>query len=290
MTELPPPVGSPGTLFPPPAGAPVETIPGPVADPDPWIEQERRDVAHRADRRRRRRRWLVPTLIVVVGAALVGAAAAVVAVVTADDPTTSTPGADPGVAAPTTSIATVPPGDLVAVDDVWLIDREDGVFEWGVTVRSARPDTRRDARVTIRLVDRSGAVIESVEGTFGAIDDDSPSAVAGRLVDPDRDPARIEYDLSVGVESDGIALGDGYDVLALERTGDELTGRIRSLVPTGNAASSILFVWHDDDGQVAASVPLVVDALRPAVDARFDVDLAEERVPDGPPDAIVWTL
>ena len=50
----------------------------------------------------------------------------------------------------------------------------------------------------------------------------------------------------------------------------------------------MLFVWHDVDGEVIGTTPLEIEALRPGVDARFVLDLADEVVPDGRPDAVFW--
>ena len=112
---------------------------------------------------------------------------------------------------------------------MWLVDRGDDVFDWGVAVRT-QPDapSRRDVEVTVRLLSADGEVVTSVTDTLGVIDADAPAAVAGRLVDPADDPVRIEFDISVGEETQDVALADLLDIRALERDGDELTGRIRS--------------------------------------------------------------
>jgi hypothetical protein len=120
------------------------------------------------------------------------------------------------------------------------------------------------------------------------IDADSPAAVAGRLVDPDDEPVRIEFDVSVGVPSESAALADLFDLRALERDGDEMTGRIRSLAATEIGDLSVLFVWHDDATDVIGTAPLDIEVLRPGVDARFTIDLSTEVVPDGRPDAVFW--
>ena len=50
----------------------------------------------------------------------------------------------------------------------------------------------------------------------------------------------------------------------------------------------MLFVWHDDGGAVIGTAPLEIEVLRPGVDARFALDLTEEILPDGRPDAVFW--
>jgi hypothetical protein len=273
--------------LPPPAGPPVTTHPR----LDPWVEQARREAAHRALRRRRRRRWLIPLLVVGVIALVVGAVVALGGEFGTDRrddvamPTTVTT----VVATTLAAVPTISPGDLVAVDEVWLVDRSDGVFDWGVAVRT-QPDAarRRDVEVTVRLISDGGDVVESVTDTLAVIDADSPAAVAGRLVDPADDPVRIEFDISVGEETSDPALADLLDVRALQRDGDQLTGRVRSAASTEIGDLRVLFVWHDAAGSVIGTAPLDIDLLRPGVDARFDLDLSDEVVPDGRPDAVFW--
>ncbi len=142
--------------------------------------------------------------------------------------------------------------------------------------------------VTVRLLSADGEVVTSVTDTLGVIDADAPAAVAGRLVDPADDPVRIEFDISVGEETQDVALADLFDIRALERDGDELTGRIRSAAPTEIGDLQVLFAWHDDVGAVIGTAPLAIDVLRPGVDARFALDLTEEILPDGRPDAVFW--
>jgi hypothetical protein len=258
---------------------------------DPWVEQARRDAAHQARRRRRRRRWLIPLLAIAIGGAVAGAVVVFAPEFGADRAddvvvsTTVTTVVDTTVA----PSPTVAPGDLVAVDEVWLIDRGDDVFDWGVAVRTP-PDapSRRDVEVTVRLLSAGGEVVASVTDTLGVIDVDAPAAVAGRLADPADDPVRIEFDIAVGEETQDVALADLLDVRALERDGDELTGRIRSAAPIEIGDLQVLFVWHDDVGAVIGTAPLDIELVRPGVDARFELDLTEEILPDGRPDAVFW--
>ena len=272
--------------FPPPAGRPVTMFPR----PDPWVEQARREAEHRELRQRERRRWLIP-LVVVVAVLIVGAVVAAAAELGSDrrdDVATSTT-VTTVVDTTVVSVPAISPEDLVAVDEVWLVDRGDAVFDWGVAVRT-QPDepSRRDVEVTVRLISARGEIVESVTDTLAVIDVDSPAAVAGRLSAPDDDPVRIEFDISVGEETQDIALADLLDVRALERDGDELTGRVRSSAPTEIGDLRVLFIWHDPEGEVIGTAPLEIDLLRPGIDARFTLDLSDEVVPDGRPDSAVW--
>lgn len=265
--------------------------------PDPWVEQARRDAAHRDARRRRRRRWLIPLLVVIglAGAFAVGAVLSESFGSTSGDVASDGRDSEGGVpstptlAATTASSSTVAPSDLVAVDEVWLVDRGDGIFDWGVAVRTQPgAPARSGVEVAVRLLDARGEIVTTASDILGVIDADSPAATAGRLVEPGSSPVRIEFDISVGRESDSPALADLFDVRALDRDDDELTGRIRLLAPNEVEDISVLFVWHDETGAVVATAPLEIGLLRPGVDARFELDLADEVVPDGRPDAVFW--
>ena len=199
--------------------------------PDPWVEQARRDAEHRALRSRNRRRWLIPLVVVGIVAMIIAVAVAWASVFRSDRRDTIAVSSTVTTVVDTTAAAvpTVAPDDLVAVDEVWLVDRGDGVFDWGVAVRTQPgAPSRRDVEVTVRLISGGGRIVESVTDTLGVIDADSPSAVAGRLAEPDVAPVRIEFDISVGEETQEVALADLLDVRALRRDGDEMTGRVRS--------------------------------------------------------------
>lgn len=277
MSTLPPPTGRPVTMFP---------------RPDPWEEQLRRDARHRDERRRRRRAWLFP----LVGVSVLAAAALTVLVASraVDDRSSDPAGAVTESVAPTLDptipSTTVAPTELVQVDRVWLMDRGDGVFDWGVSVRTPPgAPTRSGVMIDVRLLDADGALVESASGEVDGIGPESDGAVAGRLIDPIEVPVRIEFDVAVGVASNDRALGDVLDVRALEREPDTVAGRIRTLSRVPIEAVTMVMLWLDDAGEVMAAVPRPVDLVRPDVDARFEVDLGDEVVPDGRPDAVVWT-
>ncbi len=276
MSDLPPPAGRPTTMFP---------------RPDPWVEQARRDAEHRSLRRRRRQRWLIPLATVLALTALAAVAGSVVVLLGGDADEDVVEPAPVATTVDTTVVPTptVGPEDLVAVDEVWLVDRGDDVFDWGVAVRTQEgAPPRSGVEVTVRLIAADGDIVDSVTDILGVIDDDSAAAVAGRLVEPDDDPVRIEFDISVGQESESAALADLFDVRALERDGDEMTGRIRSSAASDIADLRLLFVWHDEEEAVVATAPLGIDVLRAGVDARFVLDLGEEVVPEGRPDTVFW--
>ena len=278
MNDFPPPVGRPVTMFP---------------RPDPWADQSRREAAHRDLARRKRRRWLFPLVAVLLLAAVAGVTAVVLRLLDGDAGSDDSSTAASATTTPVTTTApttTLVASDLVTVDEVWLVDRGDGVFDWGVAVRTQEgAPSRRDVEVDVRLLAADGTIVDETSGVLGVIDADSAAAVAGRLEDPATDPVRIEFDIAVGTVSDSGALADQFDIRALDRDGDELTGRIRSLVSSDVGDLGILFVWRDDAGDIVATTPLEIDVLRPGVDARFAIDLADEVVPDGRPDTVFWT-
>jgi hypothetical protein len=108
--------------------------------PDPWAEQARR----RDDLTRRRRRlgwWvagaggivLVVILAIVLVPRLIGGDSA-------DGPITPDPAptsrAQPSASDPQGTSVDARGADLAELDEVWLIDRGDGIYEWGLTMRS----------------------------------------------------------------------------------------------------------------------------------------------------------
>jgi hypothetical protein len=273
--------------FPPPEGHPASASP----HPDPWREQARRDAAHRAERRRRRRRWLVALAVVVSIVVVSGGAVVLVARWASERDQASL--ADSSVAPTTTAEVlvepTVPPGELVAVDEVWLVDRGEGVFDWGVVVGTPRfAPTRSGVEVQVRLIDADGGIVEELSGTVDGIGEESQGVVAGRLVDPNSDPVRIEFDVLVGVPSADIALGDLLEARALNREDDTLSGRVRSSATSDLNDLTMVLVWRDDADDVVAAVPVAVERVRPGVDARFEVQLFDEMVPEGRPDTVFW--
>lgn len=198
----------------------------------------------------------------------------------------------PPSSAPATVAAepTIPPEQLVEVDQVWLIDRSDGVFDWGVSVRTPQgAPTRSGVVIDVRLIGEDDRVVHVASGEVNGIGPESIGAVAGRLTDDDGVPARIEFDVAVGVETNDRSLGDVLDIRGLERTTDSVRGRIRVEASTPIGDVTMVLLWFDEAGDVVAAVPKPVDQVRPDVDARFEIDLDGEVVPDGRPDAVVWT-
>jgi len=272
MSELPPPIGRP--------------LGEGSGEKDPWFEQARRRAEHQSEERRRRLRWLVPLVVVAVVVAI-----ALLAIALWPGDSAEPPPADE-MPPPATDDAPSPivADSLVTVEEVWLVDRGDGVFDWGVVV-VAPPlaPTRSGVEIEVRLVDADGDVVDTVVRAIDGVDTDSPGAAIGQVVDPVSAPVRIEYDVAVGVESNDPAFDEFLDVRALVRSGDEVSGLVRSSSTDPVRGLSAVFVWRDEDaGDVIGMAIQPIDEIRPGVDARFVLDVAGENLPDSRPDDVFW--
>lgn len=283
--------------------------------PDPWEEQRRRAREHR--RARRRRRLLIFGLP--LGVLLVAAAVVAVLVLAdsdgGDEVATTDGSADTtsdtvdaagvtttSTAVTTTSVPTAPadpapPTRPVDVTEVWLLDRGDGDFDWGLTVRVPEGgDARSDVAVRVRLIDADDEVLQTIERSLEGVNDRGPTAVAGRFAEDDGIPVRLDFDVAVGVASDDPGLNDLLDTRAVEREDNELRGRIRSSALDDVTDVAMVLVWRDDEERDESGAAPIVDVvvydierLRPAVDARFEIDLTDLRTPDGLPDDVFWS-
>jgi hypothetical protein len=221
---------------------------------------------------------------------------------------------------PTVSVTDVPAADLVRVDEAWLLDGENGTYDWGVSVVAVDPaQTRSNVVIDVRLIAASGEVVATASRVVDGIDSDSSGLAIGRVSDSDIAPVRLEFDVSVGVVSDDPAVDELIEVQSVARDGDDLNVRVRVANSTGETDSSgveagdtvlgdtvlgdmvlgdtvlgdtisggvvAFFVWRTD-GDVAA-VAFQPVALAPAGETRITVDLAPFDVPDRLPDDVLW--
>lgn len=191
-------------------------------------------------------------------------------------------------AGPTT---TIDASDFVRVDEVWLLDRGEGIYDWGVIVVAADPTlTRSGIAIDVRLVAENDEVVDTAFRVVDGVDIDSPGAAIGRVVDPATPPVRLEFDISVGVDSQDRALDELLEIRALSRSLDELNLRLRLVDdPARDAVGDVgvAFVWRVDGEVVAIAVDRVA-GVRVGVDARVSVDLSDADVPDGLPDDVIW--
>jgi hypothetical protein len=279
--------------LPPPAGTPVAF----ALHSDPWAEQARRRADHRAERRTQRRRRLfsfgVPIAVLLLAGGVV--AAVVLAGDGADEPgaALATTGAPNTSVAPTTD-RPVPAADGASVDEVWLLDRGDGSYDWGAIVSSASDVARRDLAVTVTLFDPDGREVFIDDVVIAQLVPDGKSIVGGVVEVDSAAPTRIEVTATLGSAAPEsvattIAVADVRRVSSgqVDRD-DRLLGSIE-VIDGEPRAVSVAALWRDDSGSVIASIFDVIeieidDAAQPT---EFSLRLPRAIVPAGEPDEIV---
>ncbi len=280
----------------------------PALPVDPWAEQAtRRDAAAR----RHRIRWMI-------GAA---AAASIVAAVAlaylvrdgagADDDDAvapTTPASDEVVLSPAptptssevvtvaSTVETLENASFVHLDEVWLLDRRDGTFQWGVTVQSTAGEDRGPITIGASLRDGARAEVGHVDETIDELAAGARVTVGGVVDDLGGEPTRLVVDVMVGEPMTEPAMApDDLRILAVERRrtagegGDVVVGRIRSDVGTDVAGVRLVLLWRDEGGDVVAAVFHDVERIRPGVDARFEIPVGHLVGADGPPGEVTWS-
>jgi hypothetical protein len=217
----------------------------------------------------------------------------------------------PGTDAPAASTAgstigstAAPPGTTggplrpVRLDEVWLIDRGDGSYEWGSVISSRVPDDRGPVVITASFLGDDGTEVAQADERLRSLAGGADATVGGIVDDPDGIPQSLAVDVMVGDDVDGpTPHPDDLRILAVERRGgrgsdgfpDVVVGRIRSSLDTDVVGIRLALVWRDDRGQVAAAVFHDVERVRPGVDARFEVPVDDRLGVDGPPVEVSWT-
>lgn len=290
----------------PPSGAPRV---------DPWAEQARRHAARRAARWRR---WRIAARVAVGAVMLAVAVLGGWFVAREGRSDAEPPGETPAPPAPTSSASpaasgaasqtspatpapptapptTVDPATIVQVEEVWLLDRQDGVYDWGLVVASTGDEDRRDVAVTARLVDADGEVVDALADAIALLPAGDRAAVGGVIAGLARPPVRLEADVTIGTPDDEPDDLGTLAVRAVERrpgrdgSGEVVTGRLVSTLREDVESVRLAAIWHDESGAVIASAFHDVALVRPRVDARFEMPLAGMIVPDGPPDEILIT-
>ena len=77
------------------------------------------------------------------------------------------------------------------MDEVWLLDRQDGSYDWGLIVTSTDAADREGVAVTAQLLDAGGEVIVVVGDEIGVLPAGGRAAVGGVVTDPGGSPVRI---------------------------------------------------------------------------------------------------
>lgn len=291
MSELPPPTGRP--------------IPYALAM-DPWVEQARRHERHVAQQRARRRR----TARLLVGpVALVLISGAVLAWYTVGPGDRSASGeglrAVPDDVAPPSSNGprVESASDAAAVDEVWLLDRGDGLFDWGAIVASTSASTRSVLPVSVSFLDAGGVEVHREEQTIAVLAPQSSAIVGGsvELAAAARIDVRVAFGVDLGaVPSPTPTLFDIRRVPSgqVDRD-DRLLGSVRldarpgaDPVEPSSAATSVRIaaLWRDGNGEVVASVIDEVDDVAPDEAAKFSFRLPRSIVPGRAPDTMLASL
>lgn len=290
---------------------------------DPWAERAEQQQAEGEVRRRRRRRVLqIVAIPAVVGLAAVawfvvplvaelfdteadtdspGAVA-----IELETPTQDVEGSDAAVDAPSASApadadapATEPPA--ADVDEVWLLDRGDGSYDWGVIAVSTATDGFNDVDLVATLLDVDGGVVYREDLVIELLSPGGRAAAGGVYRTIDTVPVRIEVTATVtGVDvADGSSVG--YEVANLERVpsgqvnrDDRLVGSVTAVgstpVTVAETVVRVVAIWRDGDGALVAAVVDELDAVSNGAALEFSVALPRSVVPAGLPDDIVVSL
>jgi len=272
----------------PPHGLPV----------DPWAEQaRRRDEAQRL--RRRHATWIggaVALVLVVVVVAVVLAVARRGAG-PASAPASVTPAASTTEAAgPETTAPPRRPPTLARLDEVWLIDRLDGTYEWGLTVRSTADEDRGPLVIEASLRDDDRAEVARARDSIAELAAGAAATIGGVVTDPPGTPTRLAVDVTVGRPLDHPALGpDAIQVVALDRRGaaatgaEVIAGRLRSRVAVDVVGIRLALLWRDERGEVSAAVYHDVERVRPGIEAYFEIPVGEGAGGEGLPSDVSWS-
>ncbi len=190
--------------------------------------------------------------------------------------------------------STLAPGAVVRLDEVWLLDRQDGTYDWGLIVTSTDDGDREGVAVSARLLDAAGEVVAAVDDRIGILPAGERAAVGGVVSDPGGTPTRIEADVAVGRRVAETERGR-LEVVAVERRpdgrdgeGEVLTGRLSSTFADEVESVRVAAIWRGEDGAVVTAAFRDIERVRPRVEARFELPLDGLVVPDGlPADVLV---
>ena len=277
--------------LPPPKGAPVAY----ALHGDPWAEQARRQAAHRAERSARRRRRVVrfggPALVLLLG----GGAVAVI-LLTDDDArepvTASSTSPAPITLATEATVTTTAAGDAASVEEVWLLDRGDGTYDWGAMVSSTSDVLRSDLDVTVELLDADGVEVYAELAAIAQLVPGGQAVIGGEVAIDGAAPTRIVVTADLGtatpdVMASTVAVTDVRRISSGQvDVDDRLLGAVD--VVTGDPQVVRLAVlWRDEAGRVVAALIETIDVSDADGSTEFSVRRPRTIVPAGEPDDVV---
>lgn len=205
---------------------------------------------------------------------------------------------------PSVGDTSAPADEDATVEEVWLLDRGTGVYDWGAIVASSTDAIRRDLAVTVVLADADGAELSVQSVRIAELAPGSRAIIGGTAEDLEGTPTRIQVTSTLGTaDPDGDAIV--MDVVDVRRISsgqisrdDRLLGTVH--VDAGRSAAmttvSIAALWRDESGDVVASVVGSV-TLGPGLggepdavagrEADFSLRLPRSIVPARTPDEVV---
>ena len=178
------------------------------------------------------------------------------------------------------------------VDEVWLLDRGDGTYDWGALVSSTSDVLRRDLAVTVTLLDAAGVDLVVEQVGIAELVPGGHAVVGGVVEIDDVAPRRVEVTATLGTAAPGDT-AVRIEVSDVRRIGsgqldrdDRLLGTVEVL--DGDApAVRIAALWRDEAGRVVASVVESIVLDGEAGDGEFSVRLPRTIVPAGEPDDVI---
>lgn len=190
------------------------------------------------------------------------------------------------------------------LDEVWLLDRQDGSYDWGLTVRSTADEDRGPFEIDASIRDPDRNEVVGVSGTIGELAAGAVASVGGTVAIDRGEPRTLAVDVTVGAPLSESALDvDDLRVVGLARRrapapvdpavpaggGEVIVGRLRSAVADDVVGVRLALLWRDAAGDVVAAIFHDVERVRPGVDARFEIPVGDRVAAEGLPSEVSWS-
>lgn len=193
------------------------------------------------------------------------------------------------------------------LDEVWLLDRQDGSYDWGLTVRSTADEDRGPFEIDASIRDPDRNEVVGVSGTIGELAAGAVASVGGTVAIDRGEPRTLAVDVTVGAPLSESALDvDDLRVVGLSRRrapapvasvdpavpaggGEVIVGRLRSAVADDVVGVRLALLWRDAAGDVVAAIFHDVERVRPGVDARFEIPVGDRVAAEGLPSEVSWS-